>query len=162
MYSRLLVAVDDGTRAARAAEQAIELASAVGSTLEFVYVVDVRPVYSRYGLAALPTEDEIDIERERGREIVDSYVDAVADLDISATGTVIRGTPHLKITEHAKEIDTDAIVIGRPRRASFTRIFRVSTVDRVVRNAERTVIVVDVGPDAEDVPDLADVVDQSQ
>lgn len=142
MYRRLLVAVDDGTRAGRAADHAIDLAGAVGASLEFVYVVDVRPVYSRYGLAALPTENEIDIERDRGFEVVERYVEQAKTADVPADGTVIRGTPHLKITEHANSQHVDAIVIGAARERPLTRVFGVSTTNRVVRNADQSVIVV--------------------
>lgn len=141
MYHRLLAAVDTGDRAAIAAEHAISLAAVDDSALEFLYVVDVRPVYSRYGLASLPSEEEIAHERNRGEEFLRRFVSEAADAGVSATSTVTRGTPHRRITEHAAEIDADAVVIGRPQARTFTRIVGVSTTDRVVRNADCTVIV---------------------
>lgn len=142
MYRRLLVAVDGGDRAALAAEHAIGLAAETGAELECVYVVDVRPVYSRYGLAALPTEDEVEHQRQRGQAVVEDVEEQAAAAGVVASSSVVRGTPHLKITEHAAAVEADAIVIGGPRERTFTRMLGVSTTDRVVRNAGRTVIIV--------------------
>lgn len=140
-YRRLLVATDGSDRASAAAEQAIALAKATGASLAFLFVIDVRPVYSRYGLAALPSQDEIESERNRGESIVGGHETDAADAGVDAEGIVVRGTPHLLITSMANDVDADAIVIGAPRPRTFSRVLGVSTTDRVVRNADCSVIV---------------------
>ena len=142
MYDHLLVATDGGKRASLAVDHAIELATGLEASLTFLMVVDVRPVYSRYGLAALPTEDEIVHEQNRANSILNQAVDEATDRDLEVETRVTRGTPHLVITELGAQIGADAIVIGRPRRRTLSRMIGVSTADRVVRNAECTVIVV--------------------
>lgn len=141
MYSRLLVAVDDTDRATAAVSHAVRLAATLGATLEAVHIVDIHPVYSRYGLASLPSGDEIAQQVTRGEKLLEAVEREASKAGVSCHTSLERGTPAREIIEHAQEIDADAIVIGRPQGRRVKAFFGITTTDRILREADCSVIV---------------------
>lgn len=141
MYRQLLVAVDGTDRGTAAARHAVALAKSVGASLEALHVVDVQPVYSRYGLAALPSEDELEHKHEQGKELLEDIRSLADDNSVECETAIRRGTPHIRIVDYAEATDVDAIVIGEPEPHRLQNLLGISTTGRVIRNTECTVIV---------------------
>lgn len=141
MFDRLLAAVDADEPGALAGSKAVQLAERVDAEVEVLHVVDVRPVYSRYGIAALPSDEEIDTKFERGEESLAQVASEADDRGVPCETEIRRGTPHILIVDHANSVNADAVVIGRPRSSRLQSVFGVSTTDRVIRNADCSVIV---------------------
>lgn len=142
MYRRLLVAIDDTDRATTVISHAVDLADTVGARLEAVHIVDISPVYSRYGLASLPSEDEITQQVTQGEQLLEAVQREATNAGVTCHTSLHRGTPHSEIIAHAEETDADAIVIGRPRSRRLKTFFGITTTDRILREADCSVIVV--------------------
>ena len=146
MYDSILVATDGSDAATAAVEHAIELARRFDASLHGVTVLESRTEYDN------AIVDPEEAERRR-RERAES---TLADLESAAGGesgsgvdavpveTAIRtGVPHAEILAYADERDIGAIVVGSRGRSSFKGALLGSTVDAIVRQANRPVLVVD-------------------
>ncbi|MGQ3412369.1 universal stress protein [Natrinema versiforme] len=139
MYDSVLVATDGSEAAATAVDHAVALAQRFDAPLYGIAVVDERTDYDS-GI--------VDPEEAR-RHLEERADDWLADLETTATEgdvaveTVVRsGVPHEEILEYAAEVDAGAVVLGSRGRSSFKGALLGSTVDRVVRTADRPVLVV--------------------
>lgn len=142
MTDRLLLALDDADGTLDVAAGAIDLAAALDAALDVVYVLDLRPVYSRYGLATLPTEGQLERDERRARGVLDGVADRAADRGLGCTTAVKRGTAHVVVAEYAAEVDADAIVVRPPRASWLDRLFGETGLDRVIRDGPLPVYVV--------------------
>lgn len=137
MYDRILVPTDGSTDAENALSHAVELAAAFDATIHGLYVVDL----DRYG--SVGSFDPFD-ERvmELGREALDTVERVAADHDIEAVTELREGSVHREINDYAADHGIDAIVIGPRGRSKFDRLLIGSVTERLVRTADRPVIVV--------------------
>ncbi|WP_323171516.1 universal stress protein [Natrialba sp. PRR66] len=140
MYDSLLVATDGSDAATTATHHAISLATELDATV--------------YGLAVLESRTEYDNaivdpdERERKRRAAaESALAELAD-EATAAGVPVEteihsGVPHEEILAVATEHDVGAIVVGARGSSELKRALLGSTVDAVVRFADRPVLVVE-------------------
>lgn len=137
MYDRILVPTDGSTDAENALSHAVELAAAFDATIHGLYVVDL----DRYG--SVGSFDPFD-ERvmELGREALDTVERVAADHDIEAVTELREGSVHREINDYAADHGIDAIVVGPRGRSKFDRLLIGSVTERLVRTADRPVIVV--------------------
>jgi nucleotide-binding universal stress UspA family protein len=143
MYDSVLLPTDGSDGAADALEHAIGAANAYGAPLHVVSVVD-----RRVSLAAAPEEKE-----SVRAELVDSAETAVEELAVRArergievTTATPEGVPHREILAYAEESDIDLLVLGTHGRTGREKRLNLgSTTERVVKAAERPVLVVDIG-----------------
>ncbi|AEH37540.1 universal stress protein [Halopiger xanaduensis] len=138
MYDSVLVATDGSDTATAAVDHAITLARQFDIPLYGIVVLESRTEYDN----AIVDPEEADRRRRQRAESV------LADLEAAAEGlaletTIRTGVPHEEILTYAAEQDADVIVIGSRGRSSFKGALLGSTVDAVVRQAERPVLVVD-------------------
>lgn len=142
MYETILVPTDGSDGTEKALRHAIEIAGTRGSTLHALSVVD-RRVYISGG-------DDRESLRETLRRDAESAVEAVRDR-AEAAGITVRtavrdGVPFTEILDYAAENDVDLVVIGTHGRTGRERLVNMGSVtERVVGNAGRPVLVVDIG-----------------
>lgn len=138
MYDRILIPFDGTDEARRGAEHGIELAAAVGASVNALYVIDLpgapRTVYVR------DDEDEMREEyRSYGEEVTAEICDMAAEAGIECSTAIKSGTPAEEIVEYAEDEGVDAIVMGSAYQGRFRAILG-STSDKVVRTSTVPVI----------------------
>ncbi len=140
MYESILVATDGSDGAGAAIEHAIELADQMDATLYGIAVVERRTAYDN---AIVDPDEAEQALRDRARDALDTLEAAAVASDVDIETTIRSGTPHEEIVAYADDGDVGAIVIGATGRSKFRRALLGSTVDGVIRLADRPVLVVD-------------------
>lgn len=137
MYERILVPTDGSTDAENALSHAAELAAAFDATLHGLYVVDL----DRYG--SVGSFDPLDKRLEGiGREALATVERVAADHGVEAVTELREGSVHRQINDYAADHGIDVIVMGPRGRSTFDRLLVGSVTERVVRTADRPVVVV--------------------
>ncbi|WP_222919451.1 universal stress protein [Natrinema sp. SYSU A 869] len=139
MYDSVLVATDGSEAAATAVDHAIALARRFDASLYGVAVVDER---TEYDTGIVDPEEARQHLEERAADWLADLEATAADADVAVETAVRSGVPHEEILADAAERDAGAIVLGSRGRSSFKGALLGSTVDRVVRTADRPVLVV--------------------
>lgn len=139
MYDSILVATDGSEAAETAVEHATALAGRFDAPLYGIAVVDER---TEYDTGIVDPEEARRHLRERADGWLEELEATASDADVAVETTVRSGVPHEEILEYATERDAGAIVLGSHGRSSFKGALLGSTVDRVVRTANRPVLVV--------------------
>lgn len=137
MYDTILVPTDGSDPANRAAEHALALAEQYDAKVHAMYCVETH----RYGEPALSSA-EIVLTRleEQGEAMLQELVERADNVGIECTCNVCHGRPWEEVTEKARELDADLIVIGFQGQ-SHDRTGKIGSVaDRVVRYADRPVL----------------------
>ncbi|MEF8856241.1 MAG: universal stress protein [Haloplanus sp.] len=141
MYDTILVPTDGSDGTATVLEHALSIAGD-GTTVHGVYVMDRR----RY-TAARPEETEAvkAALREEGERALAFQRETLEDAGVPAVTALRDGIPHRTILEYAAEQDVDLIVIGTHGRTGPDRLVNLgSTTERVVKNGDVPVLVVDI------------------
>lgn len=143
MLDRILVATDGSASAQRAADHALSLAEHTGADLVAVFVLEEGGLRLVSGGSAVAAEGWVSRAEARGFEIVDAIVDAAEARGIAAKGSVRRDDRASEgILDHAKEVGADLIVMGTEGRSGVSRFVLGSVAERVLRQADRAVLVV--------------------
>ena len=151
--TRILVAVDAYRETSSALRAAVELASGTGSELHVVHVVPTVPELPFLHLAARErVENFFEWRRLKGLEVLDDRVRRIGeDLGGSVAASYYKeGKPEKELVLLAKEIDAGLIIMGGARQTRFERIFGANLAEKVLRGADRPVLIVD-GPGSRDV-----------
>jgi len=146
--TRILVVVDAFRETPSAVRAAVELASGTGSELHVVHVVPTVPELPFLQLAARErVENFFEWRRLKGVEVLDDWVRRIGeDLGGSVAASYYReGKPEKELVLLAKEIDGGLIMIGGRRQARFERVFGANLAEKVLRRADRPVLIVDDG-----------------
>lgn len=139
MYESILVATDGSDAATDAIEHAIELADRFESPLYGIAVVETRTEYDN---AIVDPEEAERALHDRAEESLETLVTAAEETDVRVETEIRRGVPHEEIVAYAADRDVDIIVVGSEGRSDLRRALLGSTVDGVVRLADRPVLVV--------------------
>jgi len=126
----ILVATDFSERSDRAIRRAQLLAHEFESRIQLVHVVD---------------DDQapriVQAERFASTELLEEMARSLDKVDgIKCGFRVVLGQPFLGITQAARELDADLIVIGPHRRQILRDILIGTTAERTIRNSDRPVL----------------------
>lgn len=137
-FKRILVAVDDTSIAAHAADVGVDLAKSLGADLAFFHAVDTSSLGSPEGIPA----DELARMAERdGRLLLDAFRQR-ADSTPQALAFLEFGKPATKILEGAKNWSADVIVMGSHGRGRVGSLLLGSVAEGVLRHAKCPVLIV--------------------
>ena len=143
MYETVLLPTDGSDGATAALDHAVGAAEAYGAALHVVSVVDRRVV-----LAADPDEKEsvrADLTDE-ATEAVERLAGRAREAGVETTTATPEGVPHREICAYADRTGADLLVIGTHGRTGRERRLNLgSTTERVVTDADRPLLVVDIG-----------------
>lgn len=129
MITHVLVATD-GTSVSRKAEDlALDLAKTYRGRLVAVSVVHVT------------SEEERGDQMAHAMEALQQYRQRAHQAGVEAEVRVERGEPADTIVRIAQEARVDAIVVGTTSRRGLTHALLGSVAEKVVRTADRTVVV---------------------
>jgi nucleotide-binding universal stress UspA family protein len=144
MYDRILVPVDGSPTAARGLDEAIALATRLGSTLHLLHVVDVRPLVGEAAIYAAPSE-LIDEWQKGGETLLADAVARARSRGVAVDG-VVRCDPGLRVCDlilrEAVDAKAGLIVMGTHGRRGFNRLTMGSDAELVLREAPVPVLMV--------------------
>lgn len=143
MYDDILVPTDGSDGTEQTLDHAIEIAQNHDATVHAISVMDQR-VY----LAAEDDERPEIKERLEGdaKEAIEELTERLADTGLELETAIVDGTPYKEILHYADGHDIDLVTIGTHGRTGRDRLENLGSVtERVVREADRTVLVVSIG-----------------
>ncbi|MFB6311488.1 MAG: universal stress protein [Salinirussus sp.] len=142
MYDAILVPTDGSPGTEAVLEHALTIAKDHDATVHGLYVVDRR----RYTAAADGQTAEIrESLREEGEEALAAVRSAAEDAGVPVVTESRDGIPHREILTYADAADVDLIAIGTHGRTGPDRLAHLgSTTERVVKNGDVPVLVVDI------------------
>ena len=142
MYDSILLPTDGSERAAAALEHALGAVDAYGADLHVVSVVDQRVVL------AADAAEKPDVEADLAEEAAEAVEKLAAEAEaagVSVTTATPNGVPHREILSYADASDIDLVVMGTHGRTGREKRLNLgSTTERVVKAADRPVLVVDI------------------
>ncbi len=146
MYSRILVPLDGSPTSARGLEEAIALASRLGSALHLLNVVDARLLISETGLYAPPNQ-LLDDWREAGEKLLANASTKARAQGLVADGRVLCD-PGLRVCDlilrEAHDSGAGLIVMGTHGRRGLSRLTLGSDAELVLRESQVPVLLVRV------------------
>ncbi|MFB6083502.1 MAG: universal stress protein [Halorientalis sp.] len=143
MYDRILVPTDGSSGSDETLDHALHVAADNDATVHALYVVDRRLFLA----ADEDTQDDVIATlEEEGDAALDAVETAGANEGVEVVRERREGIPHSEITNYADEIDADLVVMGTHGRTGRDRVASLGSVtERVVENADRPTLVVDIG-----------------
>lgn len=139
MYQSIIVAVDGSAQSGRAAAAAAELAKLSGGRVVVFHAREHQDVIGKSG-------GTFDVEYpEEANAIVDKAVTAVRSLGVPVISSIVHvslGHIAAKIVEAAGTEGCDTIVLGSHGRSVVAAAILGSTADKVLRLADRPVLVI--------------------
>jgi|AntDeeMinimDraft_5_1070356.scaffolds.fasta_scaffold08636_3 nucleotide-binding universal stress UspA family protein len=143
MYDDILVPTDGSDGTDQTLDHAIEIAENHDATVHAISVMDQR-VY----LAADDDERPEIKGRLEGdaKEAIEDVTERLAETDLELETAIVDGTPYKEILNYGDDHDIDLVTIGTHGRTGRDRLENLGSVtERVVREADRTVLVVSIG-----------------
>lgn len=130
--SVILFATDLSVRSDRACERAVQLAKTHGARLVIFHGFDEE----------LPASLHEHVGKAAREEISDLLAKIPAAADITVEIDIVAGRDYLSIIEAGERADADLMVMGVHRNESGRKPFLGTTLERVIRNGRRPVLVV--------------------
>lgn len=142
MYDRILVPTDGSKGTTRSLEHAAAIARDNDATVHVLYVVDQR----LYRAASRDTKDEVIASlEEEGDHALDDAVTRLEENGADVATVRREGIPYKSILSYTEAEDIDLVVMGTHGRTGRDRIATLGSVtERVVKNADVPVLVVDI------------------
>ncbi|MFB6102336.1 MAG: universal stress protein [Haloplanus sp.] len=138
VYDQVVIPTDGSDDAERAADHGLELAEHYGAEVHVVYVVDTTV----YDLQDSP-RSIVGLLESGGQKAVESIAADAEERNLPVTTGVMRGRPAEAIREYATGVNADLVVAGTRGRAADTDHLLGSTTARLLRRADRPVLVVE-------------------
>lgn len=147
MYKRILVAIDDSSTSAKALDEAVRLARALGAALCIAHVADEGPFTHQ----DMTLEAPIDVERvkkdmnETSNLLLDAAVATAAAAGCQAERMLVESARRRiaeAIADAARDWGADLVVVGTHGRRGFARLLVGSVAENLVRIATTSLILV--------------------
>jgi nucleotide-binding universal stress UspA family protein len=141
---KILVGVDFSAESDRAVDHAAALARVTGAELVLVHactVPDAPPMLDYTPPAMAEYRARLDADRASDRERLDALATRLTGLGLRASHRFADGFPDTALTEVARAIGADLTVVGTHGRTGLKWLLLGSVAQRVVRLAERDVLV---------------------
>jgi len=145
MYDRVLIPTDGSDALSDALDHGLDLAQRHDAEVHAVYVVDRRQYIGA------PEDVRADVEetlRHEGETAIAAVEERAFEHELDVVSEIREGIPYKEVLAHAEENDVDAIAIGTHGKTGRDRIATLGSVtERIVKHANRPVLVVSVGED---------------
>jgi len=142
MYDRILLPTDGSDGAADALTHAIEEANAHDAELHVLSVADERVFLAANADEKAEVSDELNAE---ANDAVEALATRAAEADVDVTTAVREGVPYRQILQYAEDEGIGLLVLGTHGRTGRERRINLgSTTERVVKAANRPVLVVNI------------------
>ncbi|MFB6195302.1 MAG: universal stress protein [Haloplanus sp.] len=137
MYDDILLPTDGSDPATAAAGHAIDLADRYDATVHALYVVDSRMSPVSSALEESELRDLLD-----GPPPTEPVATRCRDRSVAVRTALRAGVPHEEIVDYCRTNGIDLVVMGTHGRTGVARHLLGSTAERVVRTADRPVLIV--------------------
>jgi len=137
---RLLVAIDNSKFASAVVEEAVKLATRLGSDVTILSVINVSSLFA--------TEEEVDsanIEEQERKSLFlhQSLIEKHFNhLTILIESKILHGDPAEKICEYAETMETDLVLVGTHGKGALATAVLGSVSRKVADNCKRSVVVI--------------------
>lgn len=140
-YKRILCPVDFSPYSNAALEEAASLAKAIGAELTLLHAFQ-NPAYvlPMQGYVGLSNDFLVSVRKQLEDEIA-AQAAPLREQGISVRTEVIEGVPFKTIVDHAKDTQSDLIVMGTHGRTGLAHALTGSVAERVVRLAHCPVLI---------------------
>lgn len=136
---KVLIAIDESSIAAHAADVGLELVRAIGGEVAFIHIVDPASVMAPDG--GVPASELLAIDEQAGKELLAGFRERAASTPPALEFARV-GKPAEEIVRAAREWPADMIVIGSHGRGGIGRVLLGSVAESVARHAPCPVLVV--------------------
>lgn len=143
MYDDILLPTDGSSSTTQALDHALSIAADKDATVHVLYVLDKR----HFMAADDATTEEVrrSLEEEATRALDDAEV-RLHDEGVDCRTASREGIPHRTVIDYAEGEGMDLIVMGTHGKTGPERLEQLgSTTERVVKNADTPVLVVEIG-----------------
>ena len=138
---QILVPIDFSDGSSRAVTQAVELARALGASIELFHSYQL-PVFALPDSSIALSPTYVADLTDRAQKELNRHRDGLVSEGLSVTTKLLEGNPADAIVERATAINAQMIVLGTHGRSGFRRFLLGSTAERVVRTATVPVLTV--------------------
>ncbi len=140
-YSRIIVLVDGSEGSIRASDFAANLSESLGIPLTLAHVIPMTPE-SVMAMAQMDKSEIDSVLQRRAREVLTLVREKMSNTGADVEEVVLTGDPAEEVLQYIKA-DADALVVMGRRGLSPVKTLMLGSVsDKVLRCAERTVILV--------------------
>lgn len=138
MYDRVILPTDGSDCALEGVKEGLEVGEKLGIKVIAVYVVNSSEFDSLHHESIKASAERG--FKEKGKKALDEVEKIAEDMDVHLETKMMKGVPYKKITKLAEK--NDIIYISTHGLSGFSQLFLGSTTDRVLKNTEATVAVV--------------------
>ena len=140
MYDRVLVTTDGSETSEAAVEQGVAIASGLGATVHFLYVVDegTEMAASASGQIA---DDLTETFRTEAADALESAEDRAGKANVGSEREIFEGIPEEAIVDYSADRGIDLIVLGASDRSGIRESLLGTTTDHVLESADVSVLV---------------------
>jgi nucleotide-binding universal stress UspA family protein len=143
MYDDVLLPTDGSSATTEALDHALAIATDKNATIHVLYVLDKR----HFMAADDATTEEVrrSLDEEAAHALDDAKV-RIEDEGVDCRTARKEGIPHRTISKYAETEEIDMIIMGTHGKTGVERLEQLgSTTERVVKNADQPVLVVEIG-----------------
>ncbi|MEF8835726.1 MAG: universal stress protein [Candidatus Thermoplasmatota archaeon] len=138
MYNKIILPTDGSECAMKGVKEGLEMGEKLGIKVITVYVVNTSEFESLHH-ESIRASAKSGL-KDKGKEALEEVREAAEGKDIELETKLVAGKPYRKITQLADE--NDIIYISTHGLSGFSNLFLGSTTERVLKNTEATVAVV--------------------
>ncbi|MEF8874058.1 MAG: universal stress protein [Candidatus Thermoplasmatota archaeon] len=138
MYDRVILPTDGSECAMKGVEEGLEMAAALDIEVLSIYVIDSSE-YEGLHHESIKSSAKGGF-KEKGKKALERVKEVAKEKDVDLETKLLKGTPYKEITGVAEE--NDIIYISTHGLSGFTHLFLGSTTERVLKNTQNTVAVV--------------------
>lgn len=143
---QILVPIDFSDGSNRAIAQAVQLAGALGASIELFHAYQL-PVFALPDSSVTVSPTYVADLTDRAQKELDRQRDRLTAEGLTVTTQLLEGNPADAIVERATAVNAQMIVIGTHGRSGFRRFLLGSTTERVVRTSTVPVLTVHLPED---------------
>lgn len=140
MIQKILLPTDGSEYAEKTIQYAIDLAKAVGASIEVMYAF--QPSASLRKRAAMMVEEYRKALEEDAQEIVAEVADRLKADGVAVSATVVEGPAAEAILRAIDELNPSLVVMGARGEGGFTNMLLGGVAEQVVRHSPVPVLVV--------------------
>lgn len=135
-FKKILLPTDGSKYSRNAAKRALDIAASYGGSIEAVSVVDFNEEFQTIA------PDAYERQMDMARGVLNDIKRACDEKGITCSPHLKEGETAAVITNSAKDIKADVIVMGSHGRTGLRRLLMGSTTEKVIGNADCPVLVV--------------------
>lgn len=147
MYSKILVAYNGTPESRLALEECIRLAPGKSAQIHLLAVVTPQPiVLAGEFVAAVPTADEEQAEKDAMQQVLEAGRKLLSDADLLVSTHLEVGEPVNVIADLVNELGVDLVIVGHSRHKPFALRWWRGSVDSMLVEKIRCSVLVAADP----------------